>query len=111
MTIKRVWGIVDGIEVVLRESSPEQYEVQVPVDADGEYVVEIFAENHAGDQAHIATILYTVEAGSVTIQCMKQDPFRFVLQEQKPKFTLIYPRKEGCRDDYVYSRRRSACSI
>lgn len=111
MTIKSVWGTVDGIEVALCETFPEHYEVQVPVDVDGEYVVEIFAEDYAGNRSHIAKLLYTVEAGSVTIQCLKQDPFRFILQAQKPKFTLVYPRKEGCRDDHVYSRRRSACSI
>ena len=109
--IRKVWGTVDGIEVSLYETSLGDYAVEVPLDEDGEYVVEIFAENYEGRQAHIAKLLYTVEAGSVTIQCLNQDRYRFIRQEQKPTFTLIYPRKEGCRDDHVYSRGRSACSI
>lgn len=111
MSIRRVWGLVDCIEVTLYETSPGEYAVKVPLDRDGEYVVEIFAENHAGNQAHIAKLLYTVEAGSVTIQCLKQEPYRFIRSDKKPVFTLVYPRKEGCRDDYIYSGRRSACSI
>ena len=45
--VKRVFGRVDGCEVELNRSEGDWWNVPVPFDTDGEYVVEI----HARDQA------------------------------------------------------------
>ena len=43
--VKRVFGRVDGCEVELNRSEGDWWNVPVPFDTDGEYVVEILAED------------------------------------------------------------------
>ena len=50
--VKRVFGRVDGCEVELNRSEGDWWNVPVPFDTDGEYVVEILAEDEAGNQAY-----------------------------------------------------------
>lgn len=47
--VKRVFGRVDGCEVELNRSEGDWWNVPVPFDTDGEYVVEILAEDEAGN--------------------------------------------------------------
>ena len=55
--VKRVFGRVDGQEVELYADSGDRWSVPVPFDADGEYVVEILAEDDAGNQAYMGKML------------------------------------------------------
>ena len=50
--VKRVFGRVDGQEVELYADSGDRFSIPVPFDVDGEYVVEILAEDEAGNQAY-----------------------------------------------------------
>ena len=50
--VKRVFGRVDGCEVELNRSEGDWWNVPVPFDTDGEYVVEILAEDEAGNQVY-----------------------------------------------------------
>ena len=47
MAVARVFGLVDGIEVILQKVDEDRWSVPVPFDADGEYVVEVVAEDEA----------------------------------------------------------------
>ena len=58
--VKRVFGRVDGQEVELYADSGDRWSVPIPFDADGEYVVEILAEDDAGNQAYMAKMLFVV---------------------------------------------------
>ena len=49
MAVARVFGLVDGIEVILQKVDEDRWSVPVPFDADGEYVVEVVAEDEAGN--------------------------------------------------------------
>lgn len=57
--VKRVIGKVDGVEVILRNKGG-RWEVPVPFDEDGEYVVEIMAEDDAGNIAFATKMLFIV---------------------------------------------------
>ncbi len=60
MAIARVFGRIDGKEVTLTQSQDGIWTVQVPADQDGEYAVEIMAEDEAGNQSFLARMLYTI---------------------------------------------------
>lgn len=60
MAVSRVVGTVDGTEVILTHKGGDRWEVPVPFDEDGEYVVEIMAEDEAGNRAYIAKMLFVV---------------------------------------------------
>ena len=79
MALKRVYGKVDGMEVILSRQQGNLWQIQIPTDQDGEYVVEIIAEDEAGNKAYITKILYTVKAGNI---CIHQLPLpKYVFQE------------------------------
>lgn len=60
--VKRVFGRVDGQEVELYADSGDRWSMPVPFDVDGEYVVEILAEDEAGNQAYMTKLLFVVNA-------------------------------------------------
>lgn len=60
MAVVKVFGRVDGVEVVLQKAEGNRWSVPVPLDQDGEYVVEIIAEDEAGNQSYLAKMLYVV---------------------------------------------------
>ena len=62
--VKRVFGKVDGIEVNYDHSKGDWWNVPVPLDIDGEYVIEVIAEDEAGNQSFITRLLYTVNINS-----------------------------------------------
>ena len=66
--VKRVFGRVDGCEVELNRSEGDWWNVPVPFDTDGEYVVEILAEDEAGNQAYIAKMLFVVNTALLWAQ-------------------------------------------
>lgn len=77
--VARVWGLVDGTEVILEPASLSAdntvWNVPVPRDSDGEYAVEIWAEDEAGLTAHLATMLYIVRGGSIYVRLL---PLKYV---------------------------------
>lgn len=91
MAVSRVYGTVDGAEVDLELGQDGLWSVPVPLDQDGEYAVEIMAEDEAGNRSYLARMLYTVEAGTI---CIRPLPFvRFVFRREPDpyRFTRTYP--------------------
>lgn len=63
--MKRVFGTVDGTEVVLEQTEGDRWSVPVPLDQDGEYVIEIIAEDEAGNQSYMAKLLFCVDSSKL----------------------------------------------
>ncbi len=72
--VKRVVGKVDGKEVVLSWDKGDWWSVPVPFDQDGEYVVEILAEDEAGNQSYMAKMLFVV---NTALLCAHMVPVPF----------------------------------
>lgn len=60
--VMRVWGSVNGQEIVFVPRENDIWTCQVPPVEDGEYVVDLYAVDEAGNQAYTATILFTVDS-------------------------------------------------
>ena len=67
MAVARVFGRVDGVEVVLNKEDGDRWSVPVPFDADGEYVVEIVAEDEAGNQSYMSKMLFVVNTALLCV--------------------------------------------
>jgi hypothetical protein len=103
--VTKVFGRIDGKEVILDQAEGDRWEVPVPLDQDGEYVVEIIAEDEAGNQSLITKMLYTVDAGSICIQVLpandyiferQQYEYQFITHQQTGyQFNLTYPAGRG----------------
>lgn len=67
MAVTRVFGRVDGVEVILNKGEGDRWSVPVPFDTDGEYVVEIVAEDEAGNQSYMAKMLFVVNTALLCV--------------------------------------------
>lgn len=104
MAVSRVFGRVDGVEVILNKVEGDRWSVPVPFDSDGEYVVEIVAEDEAGNQTYLAKMLYTVDAGNICVHALPMPKYLFLLQHEEFvfkrqaadfMFSCIYPVCQG----------------
>lgn len=77
MATKRVFGRVDGVEIVMQPAERDRWNVPVPLDQDGEYAVEIIAEDEAGNQSYLARMLFCVDS---TRLCAHIIPMRYVAE-------------------------------
>lgn len=70
MAVARVFGRADGAEVVMEQTQGDIWSVPVPLDQDGEYVVEIIAEDGAGNQSYMAKMLFCVDSSGLCVQVL-----------------------------------------
>jgi hypothetical protein len=71
--VKRVFGKIDGIDATF-QSNGDRWQVLVPFDIDGEYIVEIMAEDEAGNVSYVTKMLFVVNK-NVIRSYMIPDPF------------------------------------
>lgn len=95
MAVMRVFGRVDGVDVVLENKQGDTWQVPVPFDIDGEYVVEIIAEDFAGNQSYLARMMYTVDAGNICIHMLTMPRYIFDRIPDSYQFCLTYPVCKG----------------
>jgi predicted carbohydrate-binding protein with CBM5 and CBM33 domain len=69
--ITKVYGSVDGVEVIFTPSTNNAWTCTIPQDADGEYIVELWAESESGNVTYYATILFTVKGVEVSVTWLK----------------------------------------
>ena len=89
--IKRVFGKVDGIEVNYDHDEGDWWKVHVPLDRDGEYVIEIIAEDEAGNQSFLTRLLYTVKNENICVKKLSLSGYLFDRVERKIFFDTIHP--------------------
>lgn len=70
MAVARVFGRVDGVDVVMEQTQGDTWSVPVPLDQDGEYVVEIIAEDEAGNQTYMAKMLFCVDSSRLCVHVL-----------------------------------------
>lgn len=75
--IVKVTGKVDGKEVIFDRSEGDQWKVTVPYDLDGMYVVEVTAENDAGNIAYCTKMLLIVDPATL---CAKIVPLDYMVE-------------------------------
>lgn len=80
MAIAHVFGRVDGVDVIL-EQEGDRWMVPVPLDQDGEYAVEIVAEDDAGNQSYMAKLLFCVNAAMLCVTILPEPYYAELLPE------------------------------
>ena len=90
--VKRVFGKVDGIEVNYDHSKGDWWNVPVPLDIDGEYVIEVIAEDEAGNQSFITRLLYTVKGENICVHQLPLSGYLFEKVERKICFNKDVPK-------------------
>ena len=75
--IVKVSGKVDGQDVIFERSEGNQWNITVPYDLDGMYVIEVTAENDAGNVAYCTKMLLIVDPATL---CVKLVPWDYMVE-------------------------------
>ena len=59
--VTAVWGKIDGNEVVFRRGEGNGWKATVPLTTAGQFIVELWAEDDAGNRAFFAKVLITFD--------------------------------------------------
>lgn len=65
--ITKVYGTIDGVDVIFEYVGGNHWEVAVPFDSDGIYIVKLYAENERGDRSFYATALLIITAAGTCV--------------------------------------------
>ena len=65
MAATRVYGLANGTEVIFPHAQGDAWEIPVPWTEDGKYIVEIFAEDEAGNSSHICKMMFIISGHEV----------------------------------------------
>ncbi len=80
--IVKVSGKIDGKEVIFERSEGDQWNVAVPYDLDGMCVVELTAENDAGNIAYCTKMLLIVDPATLCVRLVPLDYMVEVVSEE-----------------------------
>nr|DAJ66752.1 MAG TPA: hypothetical protein [Caudoviricetes sp.] len=99
--ITRVYGKVDDVEVIFDYVGGNHWEVAVPFDRDGVYIVELYAENDQGDRTFYATALMIITADG-TCTKLKMFPYQTKLLPDNFEIKLHDSIYKGCLIDNLF---------
>lgn len=71
--IKRVYGKLDGVDIILRQEEDGKWAIPVPFDTDGMYIFEIIAEDDAGNTAFLTKMLFVVNKADIKTYLISLD--------------------------------------
>lgn len=71
--VVKVTGKVDGQEVIFEYSEGDRWNITVPYELDGMYVVEVTAEDDAGNIAFCTKMLLIVDPATLCVQLIPYD--------------------------------------
>lgn len=86
--VVKVSGKIDGKEVIFERAEGAWWNVTVPYDLDGMYVVELTAENDAGNIAYCTKMLLIVDPATLCVRLVPLDYMVEVVPEDY-KVTVI----------------------
>lgn len=71
--IARVWGECAAADILFRMRADGLWEAVVPREEGGEYVVEVWAEDEAGNTSYLATLLFSVDPNTLSVRVSTLD--------------------------------------
>lgn len=87
----RAYGSVNGHQIILTPVGGDRWETVVPFQEDGEYVVELYAEDEAGNTGYMCTILFAISGHTMQAYIV---PRGYTATGNKGTYTA-YPVFEG----------------
>lgn len=108
--VTRVWGHVEGVEVIFTHLEGDTWACNVPKELDGEYVVDVYAEDEYGNIGYAATILFVIDARHLTFKIKvlrfagESKVDKFIANGKVKDFTMNAIRCEVCGGDMYTTR-------
>ena len=58
--VQKVYGKANGTEVIFEYQGGDLWTITVPSNLEGEYVVELYAEDDAGNESYLCKMIFTI---------------------------------------------------
>ena len=85
----RVWGRADQYDLTFEQAKSGDWRASVPADlADGQYAVELWAENALGEQVYWTGTLYMMDSRLICVR-LTDEPYRMVLLPERVAAELM----------------------
>lgn len=104
--VVKVWGSVNGHDIIFIPQGDDIWTCQVPPVEDGEYIVDLYAVDEAGNQAYTATILFTVDSKHLifTVKVLKISDNAFFIMKDRvtwhfKEYSMVVKKCEVCGGD------------
>lgn len=70
--VASVYGTCEGHAIIFtRRGDTDLWDVDVPFDRDGNYVVSLYAVDQAGNESYYATVLFTVQRFCISVKILE----------------------------------------
>ncbi len=63
--VVKLWGTCNGTDILCTPIGGERWATTVPASADGSYIIELWAEDEAGNRGYFATIEITYDTAKL----------------------------------------------
>lgn len=83
--VVRAYGTANGQKIILANAGGDRWTAEVPFNEDGEYIVELFAEDEAGNTGYMCTVLFVVSGHRMHAYIV---PRGYEAQENRRKYIL-----------------------
>lgn len=68
--IRRVIGKANGFDIIFEKGEGDWWNIAIPSDLSGEYVVEVYAEDEAGNSDYLCRMLFSVCGHELQVQVL-----------------------------------------
>lgn len=77
--IKRVWGSCNSVDIIFTRTDTGRWKTIYPVNKSGMYILELYAEDIAGNTGYLATVIFTIDLKNmcITIKFLEDGKARF----------------------------------
>lgn len=86
--VQRVFGRANEFEVIFEHQEGDWWTITVPQNLEGEYIVDIYAEDEAGNVAHICKVLFAICGHELQVHILDE---RYRLEVKEGGYNI------GCR--------------
>lgn len=66
--VKALWGKCDGVSITFAKNQAGRWETAVPASRTGAYILELWAEDYAGNVGYFATVRVTFDPSQLCVR-------------------------------------------
>ena len=91
--VVKLTGIINGSTVVFERNSGDVWEATIPKNLNGQYVVELYAYDEAGNIGYAAKYIITIDLEAL---CVKFEPYPYYTRPYLSNYYCILKNESRC---------------
>ena len=70
--VTRVYGRANGAEIIFTRKEGDLWQAEVPANLEGEYIVDLWAENDAGRTSYVCKALFAISGHKLKVTVLER---------------------------------------